>query len=110
MSCATVSTLSLPVLSAANLSSIGSSAMQGAHQVAQRLTSTGLPLNEASASCLPDWSVSVKSGIALPLCVRSSVPVRCPGLAAPSAEALGEGCGCAFSPLCLLQPASATAS
>src|SRR3546814_7211285 len=49
----TVSTLSAAPFCTASASSVGSSATHGAHHVAHRLSSTGVPLKSASVTVLP---------------------------------------------------------
>ena len=51
----------------ASLSSVGSSLTQGAHQVAQRLTSTGMPLKSASVIASPSGSLNLRAGRGLAL-------------------------------------------
>src|SRR5690606_5033225 len=102
MSSLTVTTRSRSPISAASASSIGISTTQGAHQVAQRLSSIGLPLASARLSVVPEGSTTVTCGKSAPAWVRSSVPVSSSAFA--SAEF---SCCCAGSALCLSQaPAS----
>src|SRR5579863_2736027 len=51
-----------PAVSASSLARVGISATQGPHQVAQRLSTTVLPLNSASVWVLPAASVKGTSG------------------------------------------------
>ena len=81
MSCDTVTTCTFISARLAMALSVGSSAMHGAHHVAHRLTSNGLPLRLFNRSLCPSGSLSVISGSALPLWLRSSVPTDSPLLA-----------------------------
>src|SRR3546814_1137910 len=70
----TVSTLSAAPFCTASASSVGSSATHGAHHVAHRLSSTGVPLKSASVTVLPSGAVKVTVGAASPLWLRSTSP------------------------------------
>src|SRR3546814_20081145 len=64
--------------SAATASSVGISATQGAHHVAQRLTSIGLPAKSLSFASLPSGFWKVKPGAGVPACDLSSVLTNAP--------------------------------
>src|SRR3954471_22622060 len=67
---------------AASLSSVGSSLTHGAHQVAHRFTSTGLPLKSAILAGLPSGPENTAAGAASPLWSRCA-----PLTPTPSGEA-----------------------
>jgi argininosuccinate lyase len=85
----------------ANLSMVGNSLTHGAHQVAHRLTSTGVPLKSARLMSPPSGSLNVAAGPALPEWLRSTPLVGTPGVAAASLP-------CWTSAFCLSQPPIAT--
>src|SRR3982751_281102 len=69
--------------------------MHGAHQVAHRLSNTGLPRKSASERLAPLASVNAKAGAASPLWLRSSLSAAMgAGVTAfaPSACCLGADC------------------
>src|SRR5688572_4776956 len=104
MSSLIVSTVTLSPSSPASSSSSGISVMHGMHQVAHRLTSTGLPLRLARASVVPCGSVTSTAGIACPADARSTLPVN------SSAPATSTPSGCAGSALSLSHPARTRAN
>src|SRR6186713_1799037 len=103
MSWLTVTTRTLSPSSPASASSIGISVTHGTHQVAHKLSSTGVPLRSAVASFAPAGSVSATAGSACPAKLRSIVPASSPPASAAAS-------GCAASPLCLSHPARTRAS
>src|SRR6478752_6682427 len=103
MSSLTVTTRTRSPSSPASLSSIGISVTHGTHQVAHRLSSTGLPLRSAVASLAPAGSLSSTAGSACPAKLRSIVP-------ASSLPVSVAASGCAASSLCLSHPAVTRAS
>src|SRR6185437_11500961 len=90
MSWLIATTLSLPLSAWARRSRVGSSLMHGAHQLAHRFTSVGLPANSLRLVGFPSGSLNDVAGSAWPLCVRSTPFPGTSGAAAELWLAVGE--------------------